>query len=96
MAVIQWFMFGCFVLFIVVYKALNTARESRVADARHAVGDGDGGQAVATIKGNISYAGHAVGDADRCQADASVEGSIAYAGHTIWDDKVFYLLTVHI
>ena len=58
---------------MVSYKALNTARESILADARHAVGDGNGGQAAASIESIIADACHAVGDGDGGQAAAFIE-----------------------
>ena len=56
---------------MVSYKALNTEEESRTADARHAVGDGDGCQAAATRESITADACHAVGDGDGCQAAAT-------------------------
>ena len=47
-------------------------REGRIADARHAVWDGDGGQAGATREGTVADAGHAVRDSDGGQAAASI------------------------
>ena len=40
----------CFSLFMVVYRSLNTTRESITADARDAVGEGDGCQAAAATE----------------------------------------------
>ncbi len=46
---------------MVVYRSLNTKFERSVSDARHAVGDGDGGQAAAVKERMVSDARHAVG-----------------------------------
>ena len=55
----------------------TTAIESIVADACHAVRDGDGCQAATVIKRIIADARHAVGDGDGCQAAATAERNIA-------------------
>ena len=86
----------CFSLFIVVQSSLNTIRESKRANAGHAVWDGDGGQAAAIIEGIDTDTGNAVGDGDGCQAAATPEGTFADAGHAVRDNKVFYFLAVHI
>ena len=53
------------------------------ADASHAVGNGDGGQAATTVEGIVADAGHALGDDDGGQAAAPREGLSADAGHGI-------------
>ena len=63
---------------MVVQRSLNTIFEGTVADAGHAVGDGDRGQAAATVEGRVADAGHAVWDGDGCQAAAIPEGIICY------------------
>ena len=73
----------CFSLFMVVQRTLNTAREGIAADAFHAVGDGDGGQAAATFEGTVADAGHAVGDGDGDQALTISKGTVADAGHAV-------------
>ena len=47
---------------MVVYKALNTTIEGIVADACHAIGDSNGGQATATMEGFLADAGYAFRD----------------------------------
>ncbi len=47
---LQCFIFDCFVLFIVVYKALNTIVERILTDARHAVRNFNGGQAITILE----------------------------------------------
>ena len=50
---------------MVVRTLLDTTIESKIANARHAIGNRDGGQAAAIIESTISYARHAVGDGYR-------------------------------
>lgn len=75
----------CFSLFIVVSRSLNTARESKITDACHAVGDGDGCQAAAIIESIIADARHAVGEGDGGQAAAARDSILADARHAVGD-----------
>ena len=47
---------------MVVRTLLDTIRERIISNARHTVGDGDGGQARAAIERTLSNARHTVGD----------------------------------
>ena len=75
----------CFSLFVVVQRSLNTKLESPITDARHAVGDGDGGQTTTAFESPATDARHAVGDGDGCQAAAASESRTADARHAVGD-----------
>ena len=49
-------------LFMVVKAYLNTINERIISNARHTIGDGDGGKARAIKERTISNARHTVGD----------------------------------
>ena len=68
---------------MVSYKALNTVPESIIADACHAVGDGNGGQAAASRESIIADACHAVGDGDGGQTATARESRTADARHAV-------------
>ena len=57
---------------MVVYRSLNTTIERSLFNVRHAIGDGDRGQACTTIKCIRPYVRHAIGDGDRGQACATI------------------------
>ena len=61
------------------------ARESITADARHAVGDGHGGQAAATRESRTADARYAVGNGHGGQAAATRESKTADARHALGD-----------
>ena len=73
-----------FSLFIVVQRSLNTFTEGFVANAGHAIRDGDGGQATATIEGMAVNGGQAVRDGDGGQSGATRESIIADGCHAVW------------
>ena len=56
-----------------VIVAFDATFESMIFDARHGVGDGDGGQASAMSESIVSDAHHGVGDGDGGQAAATLE-----------------------
>ena len=56
-----------------------------MADARHAVGDGDRGKAATVTEGNLADARHAIADGDRGQTTAAIEGTLVDARHAIAD-----------
>ena len=70
---------------MVVRTLLDTASEGLLADARHAVGDGDRGQAGAFPEGHFADARHAGRDGDRGQTGAVFEGTFADALHAVAD-----------
>ena len=51
--------------------------------ARHTLGDGDGGEAVAFQKRTDSYARHTLGDVDGGEAAATLESMASNTCHTI-------------
>ena len=75
----------CFSLFIVVWISLNTKSERTTSNARHAIGDGDGGKARAMIERFISNARHAIADGDGGEFRAIIERILSNARHTIGD-----------
>jgi hypothetical protein len=79
-------------LFMVVRVALNTTLERFTSNARHAVGDGDGGEARAITKRTPSNARHAIGDGDRGKAKAILERRISNARHLACPVHVGYFL----
>ena len=54
-----------------------------IADARHAVGDGDGFQVAAARESRTADARHAVGDGDGWQAAAAIKSIVADARHAV-------------
>ena len=81
---------------MVVYTRLDTFIERIFSNARHAVGDGDGGQVRTASERRISNARHAVGDGDGGQAKAICERSISNARHPSLNDSFFDIFTVAI
>ena len=61
---IQRFISIYFLLFVVVLRSLNTARESRTTDGGHTVRNGDGGQARAVLESPAIDGGHAIRNGD--------------------------------
>ena len=59
--------------------------ERIISNARHAVGDGDGGKARATRERIPSNARHAVGDGDGGKAKAILERLTSNARHAVGD-----------
>ena len=74
---------GYYLLFMVAKAYLHTFKKSRVSNARHTVGNRDGGQAAATRESTVSYARHAVANRDGGQAAASRESRASYARHAV-------------
>ena len=81
---------------MVVYESLNTAIEGIVADAGHAVGDGNRSKATATFKGIVADAGHTFRDSDGGQATATRKCRFSNAVHSVRNYKVGYLLIIQI
>ena len=72
-------------MLLVIYTCLDTIIERTTSNARHTIGDGDGGKARATIERTTSNARHTIGDGDGGKARAQPERTTCNARHTIGD-----------
>ena len=75
-------------MFLVVYTLLDTIKERRISNARHAIGDGDGGKAIAAIERRISNARHTIGNGDGGKAGATRERIISNVSRAIGDNQI--------
>ena len=88
----QLFIHDCSLLFMVVKAYLNTILERIISNARHTIGNGDGGQARAFIESLTSNGRHAVADGDGGQARAIKERIISN-GCYVFSQNIFLYLT---
>ena len=72
-------------MLLVIYTCLDTIIERTTSNARHTIGDGDGGKAGAILERIISNARHTIGDGDRGKARAITERTTSNARHAVGD-----------
>ena len=70
-------------IFLVVYTRLDTIIECPITNACHAVGNGDGGEAGATLEYFPTNGCHAVGNVDGGEAGAIIECTITNVCHAV-------------
>ena len=79
-------------MLLVIYTCLDTIIERTTSNARHTIGDGDGGKAKATRERTISNARHTIGDGDGGKARAILERTTSNARHGILNTLISNLL----